>query len=182
MIACPPLSSSPSAVAARVRSRAQQTGLTAADKAKRWDARERAAVDRRRRAQGDDADARRRAARDRHLPAEECGAAKCRSIWVRTPYNFNFWDIQNGVPARHDARSSTRSSAATPTSCRTSADISSPKATTTSSARRSPTATTRSTGCRSSRGRTARSARPAARRPPSGRWASRRRASRRTRR
>ena len=19
-------------------------------------------------------------------------------IWVRTPYNFNFWDIQNGVP------------------------------------------------------------------------------------
>ncbi|MBE3131921.1 MAG: acylase, partial [Acidobacteria bacterium] len=21
------------------------------------------------------------------------------AIWVRTPYNFNFWDVRNGVPA-----------------------------------------------------------------------------------
>jgi predicted acyl esterase len=25
-------------------------------------------------------------------------------IWVRTPYNFNFWDIQNGVPADMSAQ------------------------------------------------------------------------------
>jgi hypothetical protein len=47
---------------------------------------------------------------------------------------------------RHDRAARPRSSAATPTSCRTSAATSSPKATTTSSARRSPTATTPSTG------------------------------------
>ena len=47
---------------------------------------------------------------------------------------------------RHDARRSTRSSAATPTSCRTSAGTSSPKATTTSSARRDRRLRRRSTG------------------------------------
>src|SRR5215472_8796925 len=26
-------------------------------------------------------------------------AAKVATIWVRTPYNFNFWDVRNGVPA-----------------------------------------------------------------------------------
>src|SRR5205085_7760062 len=26
-------------------------------------------------------------------------AAKVPIIWVRTPYDFNFWDVQNGVPA-----------------------------------------------------------------------------------
>ena len=26
-------------------------------------------------------------------------AAKVPTIWVRTPYNFNFWDVHNGVPA-----------------------------------------------------------------------------------
>src|SRR5438034_11830419 len=26
-------------------------------------------------------------------------SAKVPTIWVRTPYNFNFWDIRNGVPA-----------------------------------------------------------------------------------
>ena len=25
--------------------------------------------------------------------------AKVPAIWVRTPYNFNFWDVRNGVPA-----------------------------------------------------------------------------------
>src|SRR4030095_16190682 len=24
---------------------------------------------------------------------------KVPTIWVRTPYNFNFWDVRNGVPA-----------------------------------------------------------------------------------
>src|SRR5207249_6802429 len=27
------------------------------------------------------------------------GAKQYPAIWVRTPYNFNYWDIQNGVPA-----------------------------------------------------------------------------------
>ena len=26
------------------------------------------------------------------------------AIWVRTPYNFNFWDVQNGVPADMSAQ------------------------------------------------------------------------------
>src|SRR5207248_3966755 len=26
-------------------------------------------------------------------------AGKVPTIWVRTPYNFNFWDVHNGVPA-----------------------------------------------------------------------------------
>jgi uncharacterized protein len=30
--------------------------------------------------------------------------AKVPVIWVRTPYNFNFWDIQNGVPADMSAQ------------------------------------------------------------------------------
>src|SRR6188508_2123140 len=25
--------------------------------------------------------------------------AKVPTVWVRTPYNFNYWDIRNGVPA-----------------------------------------------------------------------------------
>ena len=27
------------------------------------------------------------------------GGGKTPTIWVRTPYNFNFWDVRNGVPA-----------------------------------------------------------------------------------
>ena len=27
------------------------------------------------------------------------GDAKVPAIFVRTPYNFNFWDVRNGVPA-----------------------------------------------------------------------------------
>ena len=37
-------------------------------------------------------------------------------IFVRTPYNFNYWDVRNGVPRDMSAPSWTRSSAATPTS------------------------------------------------------------------
>ena len=25
--------------------------------------------------------------------------AKVPTIWVRTPYNFNYWDVRNGVPS-----------------------------------------------------------------------------------
>ncbi len=78
--------------------------------------REAAPVDRRRRAQGHGADARRHAHGDRHLPAEGHVEEVCRSIFVRTPYNFNFWDVRNGVAARHDDRARRRSSAATRTS------------------------------------------------------------------
>ena len=58
-----------------------------------------AAVDRRRRSQGDDADARRRAPRDGHLPARRTRRRTVPIVFVRTPYNFNFWDVRNGVPA-----------------------------------------------------------------------------------
>src|ERR1700682_2470260 len=38
-----------------------------------------------------------RLATDIYRPKNATG--KVPTIWVRTPYNFNFWDIQNGVPA-----------------------------------------------------------------------------------
>src|SRR5947199_10774074 len=41
--------------------------------------------------------ARVRLATDIYRPKNAAG--KVPVIWVRTPYNFNFWDIQNGVPA-----------------------------------------------------------------------------------
>ena len=33
-------------------------------------------------------------------------------IFVRTPYNFNYWDVKNGAPRGHEHRSWTPSSAA----------------------------------------------------------------------
>ena len=86
---------------------AQQGTLSAADQQRRIDIGSRAAVDRRRRAQGDDADARRRAPGDRHLPPEERDRQGTRSIFVRTPYNFNFWDVQQRRAGRHERASST---------------------------------------------------------------------------
>jgi len=38
-----------------------------------------------------------RLATDIYRPKNAPG--KVPTIWVRTPYNFNFWDIRNGVPA-----------------------------------------------------------------------------------
>src|SRR5207248_11370718 len=38
-----------------------------------------------------------RLATDIYRPRNASG--KVPTIWVRTPYNFNFWDIHNGVPA-----------------------------------------------------------------------------------
>src|SRR3989338_5452757 len=37
-----------------------------------------------------------RIAADIYHPKDQ--SKKYPAIWVRTPYNFNFWDIQNGVP------------------------------------------------------------------------------------
>jgi putative CocE/NonD family hydrolase len=38
-----------------------------------------------------------RIATDVYRPKEAAG--KVPTVWVRTPYNFNFWDVRNGVPA-----------------------------------------------------------------------------------
>src|ERR1700719_3969193 len=38
-----------------------------------------------------------RLATDIYRPKDASG--KVPIIWVRTPYNFNFWDVRNGVPA-----------------------------------------------------------------------------------
>src|SRR5499426_4500362 len=38
-----------------------------------------------------------RLATDIYRPKNASG--KVPTIWVRTPYNFNFWDVHNGVPA-----------------------------------------------------------------------------------
>src|SRR3954468_17077312 len=43
-----------------------------------------------------------RLATDIYRPKNAAG--KVPVIWVRTPYNFNFWDIQNGVPADMSAQ------------------------------------------------------------------------------
>src|SRR3954469_20094214 len=43
-----------------------------------------------------------RLATDIYRPKGATG--KIPTIWVRTPYNFNFWDIQNGVPADMSAQ------------------------------------------------------------------------------
>ena len=43
-----------------------------------------------------------RLATDIYRPKNATG--KVPIIWVRTPYNFNFWDIQNGVPADMSAQ------------------------------------------------------------------------------
>jgi predicted acyl esterase len=56
-------------------------------------------------------------------------------VFVKTPYNFNFWDVRNGVPA--DMSTMIAAIRRGP---------SSPRGTTTSSARPSPTATKRSSG------------------------------------
>src|SRR3954470_20762043 len=43
-----------------------------------------------------------RLATDIYRPKSATG--KVPVIWVRTPYNFNYWDIQNGVPADMSAQ------------------------------------------------------------------------------
>ena len=103
-------------------------------------------------------------------------------IFVRTPYNFNFWDVRNGAPRDmtaeleavkrgyafvemnergHFFSEGNYDILGAPLTDGDGRDL---------------------RGCRSSRGRTARSAPSDARPPRSGRWASRRRAIRRSRR
>ena len=76
----------------------QQSGLTAAEKQRRWDLENElqsiAIVDRKVMMPMPDGV---RLATDIYRPKNVTGKEPI--IWVRTPYNFNFWDIQNGVPA-----------------------------------------------------------------------------------
>jgi putative CocE/NonD family hydrolase len=78
--------------------RAQQGGLTAAEKTRRWDVENElqsvAVVDRKVMMAMPDGV---RLATDIYRPRNATG--KVPTIWVRTPYNFNFWDVENGVPA-----------------------------------------------------------------------------------
>ena len=118
-----------------------------------------------------------RLATDIYLPQNATGSVPI--VFVRTPYNFNFWDVRDGVPADMTAAHNAvkRGYAYVVQNERGhffsegNYDI---------LARRSPTAPTRSTGCRSSRGPTARLARPAARRRPNISWPLPRSAIRRT--
>src|SRR5436305_9385385 len=76
----------------------QQSGLTAAEKQRRWDLENElqsvAVVDRKVMMPMPDGV---RLATDIYRLKNATGQVPI--IWVRTPYNFNFWDIQNGVPA-----------------------------------------------------------------------------------
>jgi putative CocE/NonD family hydrolase len=76
----------------------QQNGLSAADKAKRWETEHElqsiAIVERKVMMPMRDGV---RLATDIYRPKND--GAKVPTIFVRTPYNFNFWDIHNGVPA-----------------------------------------------------------------------------------
>jgi uncharacterized protein len=77
---------------------AQQGSLTAAERAHRWEAEHEleslAVIDRKVMMPMRDGV---RLATDIYRPKNATGTVPI--IWVRTPYNFNFWDVQNGVPA-----------------------------------------------------------------------------------
>jgi hypothetical protein len=104
-----------------------------------------------------------RLATDIYRPKNATG--KVGTVFVKTPYNFNYWDVRNRIPA--DMTAALTAVKRGYAYVVQSAGISSRRATTTSSARQSPTATMRWTGSRSGPGRTARSARLDARPPPS---------------
>src|SRR5215217_7442459 len=76
----------------------QQGTLSAADKQKRWDVENElqalAVVERKVMLPMPDGV---RLATDVYRPKN--GGPKVPTIWVRTPYNFNFWEVHNGVPA-----------------------------------------------------------------------------------
>lgn len=81
----------------------QQGGLSAADEARRWDIENQlqaiAIVDRKVMMPMPDGV---RLATDIYRPKNATG--KVPTVWVRTPYNFNFWDVHNGVPADMSAQ------------------------------------------------------------------------------
>ena len=76
----------------------QQSGLSAAEKQRRWDLendlQKMAIVERKVMMPMPDGV---RLATDVYRPKNAAG--KVPTIFVRTPYNFNFWDVHNGVPA-----------------------------------------------------------------------------------
>jgi len=76
---------------------AQQNAITAAEKQRRWDVENElqsaAVVERKVMLPMPDGV---RLATDIYRPKT---VAKAPVIFVRTPYNFNFWDVHNGVPA-----------------------------------------------------------------------------------
>ena len=112
-----------------------------------------------------------RLATDIYRPKD--ASKKVPTIFVRTPYNFNFWDVRNGVPGDMTAAlTAVKRGYAYVVQNERGHFFSEGNYDILGTPR--PTATTRWRGSRSSRGRTARSARPAARRRPNGRWASRR--------
>ena len=78
--------------------RAQQGSLSAAEKTRRWDVENElqsvAVVERKMMLPMPDGV---RLATDIYRPKSATGSVP--TIWVRTPYNFNFWDVHNGVPA-----------------------------------------------------------------------------------
>src|SRR5262249_11148109 len=89
------------ASAAVVAVHAQQQGtLSAADKQHRWDLENElqsiAVVDRKVMLPMPDGV---RLATDVYRPKSSGPGSKVPTVWVRTPYNFNFWDVHNGVPA-----------------------------------------------------------------------------------
>jgi uncharacterized protein len=78
----------------------QQGGLSAADRQRRWDLENElqsiATVERKVMMPMPDGI---RLATDIYRPKSAGPSSKVPIIWVRTPYNFNFWDVHNGVPA-----------------------------------------------------------------------------------
>ena len=156
---------------------AQQGTLTPADQQRRIALEQRAPGHRRRRAQRDDADARRRAAGHRHLPAEGRRRESPHRLRRARPTTSTSGTCSNGVPADMTHARSTavkRGYAYVVQNERGhffsegNYDILGPPITDGYDAL--------DVDDERSRGRTARSARPAARRPPSGRWRSPRRA------
>jgi len=81
----------------------QQGGMAAAEKQRRWDLENElqsiAIVDRKVMMPMPDGV---RLATDIYRPKN--AAAKVPTVFVRTPYNFNFWDVHNGVPADMSAQ------------------------------------------------------------------------------
>jgi putative CocE/NonD family hydrolase len=89
--------------AAALHAQPPQGGLSAAEKTRRWDVENElqsiATVERKVMLPMPDGV---RLATDIYRPKNATG--KVPTIWVRTPYNFNFWDIQSGVPADMSAQ------------------------------------------------------------------------------
>src|SRR5262245_3232252 len=78
----------------------QQGGLTAAEKQRRWDLENElqsiATIERKVMMPMPDGV---RLATDIYRPKDSGATKKVPIVFVRTPYNFNFWDVHNGVPA-----------------------------------------------------------------------------------